>query len=119
MAPRPALSRLTDRPRPVDWQPDDLITVVEAMALFFPNGPLTANGLRLAYARGQLGGVEIGGKLFTTPAAVAAMTTARPKIPSPPSFVTPAVAQATPEPCRLPAKLQRRIAAAKRRRGVP
>ncbi len=116
MAPRPALERLDRRPAPGDWGLDELVSLSEAAALFFPSGPMTANALRIAFRRGELAAVEICGKLFTTPREVASMSTPR-QGPATPSPVAPRIA-CDIEPCgpSLPKELRRRIAAARKRR---
>ena len=73
MAPRPALQRVDARPNPAAWQEDELVTLVEAAQLFFPNGPLTASGLRSAIARHELSSVSINQRVYTTPAAIRSM----------------------------------------------
>ena len=112
MAPRPALHRLKDRPDAENWRADELVSLAEAVALLFPHGTMTATALRIAYARGELGGAEICGKLYTTPAALAALVEPRRK----PSVTAPAEgappAEVLPEPPRCPAKLRRHLAAA-------
>jgi hypothetical protein len=70
MAPRPALYRLGTRRLPADWGDDDLLTLAEAKALFFPAGPFTATALRSAAERGELSASRICGRLYTTPSAV-------------------------------------------------
>lgn len=74
MAPRPSLDRLQVRPQLQDWKDDELITLIEAAALFFPAGPMSANGLRIAHRRGELAATSICGRLFTTPRDVKALT---------------------------------------------
>lgn len=59
MAPRPALNRLLTRPRLSDWDDDELITFAEAVALLFPNGPISTAGLHVAKRRGELASVSI------------------------------------------------------------
>jgi hypothetical protein len=67
--------RIVERPSPVDWKDDELLSLVEAAALFWPHGgPLTATSLRTAVRDGKLEVVEIAGKLLTTKIAIARMS---------------------------------------------
>lgn len=68
------LARVEKRPNPDDWRGDEPIMLREAVALFFPEGPLTISSFRAAIRRGELGFVKVAGKLFTTPDAVREMT---------------------------------------------
>ncbi len=74
MAPRPSLDRLATRPTAGDWGEDELVSLAEAAALFFPSGPLSAASLRAARRRGELACAEVCGRTFTTPRAVRAMS---------------------------------------------
>lgn len=67
------LSRIADRPTPQEWGDDELLTLPETAALFWPAGPITTSTLRNAAGRGQLRVVVIAGKHFTNKAAVEAM----------------------------------------------
>ena len=49
----------------------------EAVALMWPEGPLTVSSLRTAIARGDLDCARIAGRIYTTRAALAAMTACR------------------------------------------
>ena len=73
MAPRPTLDRLVARPTAEAWDADELVSLAEAAALFFPAGPLSAASLRAACRRGELACVSVCGKAFTTPRAVQTM----------------------------------------------
>ena len=75
MPPRPPLDRLSVRPNPEAWGDDELVSLAEAVGLFFPLGPLTAESLRVARRRGELACVEVCGRTFTTPRAIRAMST--------------------------------------------
>ncbi len=66
--------RVAARPNPCDWADDELMTLAEAAALMWPQGPLTASSLRTAYRAGGLETVMIARKLLTTKANLAAMT---------------------------------------------
>lgn len=66
--------RVAARPDPRDWTDDELMTLAEAAALMWPQGPLTASSLRTAYRAGELETAMIARKLLVTKAALAAMT---------------------------------------------
>ncbi len=57
--------RIAKRPDPSQWR-GELLTLPEAVALRWPDGPLSVKSLRNAIAKGQLGHVRIARKLFTT-----------------------------------------------------
>ncbi|WP_213740451.1 hypothetical protein [Bradyrhizobium sp. dw_411] len=71
--PRPVPRRVVDRPHPSRWDEQELMNFAEAVALFWPMGPLTVHSLRTAHRSGQLGVVEIAGKFLTTKAAILEM----------------------------------------------
>src|SRR5258706_101537 len=48
------LARAKARPDPAQWGEDEVMTLVEAAAVFFPEGPLTLSSLRGAAAAGTL-----------------------------------------------------------------
>ncbi len=77
MAPRPSLARVQLRPALKDWRDDELMSLAEAAALFFPAGPMTANALRIACRRGELAATDVCGRIFTTPRAVRTLMTPR------------------------------------------
>jgi hypothetical protein len=54
-----------------------LLTLVEAAALFWPEGPLTTTSLRNAIRNDQLAYVAIAGKFLTTKVAIAEMSVCR------------------------------------------
>ena len=62
----PLPRRVAARPDPEDWADDELLTFVEAAALLWPQGPLTASSLRTAYRSGQLEVTLIARKLLVT-----------------------------------------------------
>jgi hypothetical protein len=66
--------RVLARPNPADWDQDEILTLEEAAALFWPCGPLTVRSLRTAVRDGDLGVTWIAGKLFTSPRAINDMT---------------------------------------------
>lgn len=90
------VKRWLSRPDPGSWAPDELMALNEVAAIFFPDGPLTLTSLRTAVRRGELHVTRINGKLYTTPAAVAAMTSCAPAPVGPPTRMPsrPAVASA-------------------------
>lgn len=65
--------RIVDRPRPEEWTDDELLTLPEAAALFWPAGPITTNTLRTAARDGTLVITKVAGKFFTTPMAIRRM----------------------------------------------
>jgi len=74
--------RIAARPNPRDWDPDDLLTLPEAVALFWPDGPLTVASLRTAIRDGRLAVTVIARKFFVTPSAVRAMSRPQTTAPS-------------------------------------
>jgi len=65
--------RVAERPRVEDWKEDELLTLPEAVALFWPRGPLTVTSLRTAGHEGSLEITVVAGKHFVTPAAIRSM----------------------------------------------
>lgn len=61
------------RPEAADWGHDELMTLAEAAAVFWPKGPLTTTSLRTAVRDGQLATAVIAGKVFTCPRAIREM----------------------------------------------
>jgi ATP-dependent Zn protease len=51
---RDALQRIDQRPHPDQWSDDELLSLPEAAALFWPDGPLTTASLHTAPRDGQL-----------------------------------------------------------------
>ena len=70
----PALARVRARPRPELWDPDEPMTLHEAVAPMFPAGPISVWTLRTARRQGQLGTVTVAGRIYTSVEAVRAMT---------------------------------------------
>src|SRR5690242_18394649 len=64
------LARVKARPDPAQWAEDEVMTLIEAAALFFPQGPLTLSSLRRAAAAGTLEIAKVAGKDLTTPRAI-------------------------------------------------
>ncbi|SFG58032.1 hypothetical protein [Methylobacterium gossipiicola] len=56
-----------------EWADDELLTLPEAAALFWPAGPITTNTLRTAERDGTLTVTKVAGKFFTTPMAIRRM----------------------------------------------
>lgn len=67
--------RVAARPSPAQWAEDELLSLPEAAALFWPDGPLSTSSLRTAHRKGQLAVTEIAGKFLTTKAAIRQMST--------------------------------------------
>ncbi len=66
--------RIVLRPDPAAWGDDELLTLTEAAALLWPDGPLTAHSLRVAAAAGRLPVTMIARKLLTTKRALREMS---------------------------------------------
>jgi hypothetical protein len=71
--------RVWRRPDPAQWSQDELLALHEAVALLWPRGPVTVSSLRTAISSGELAYARIAGRLYTTRAALAAMTECRKK----------------------------------------
>jgi hypothetical protein len=69
------LSRAKARPDPAQWGEDEVMTLIEAVAVFFPAGPLTLSSLRTAAAAGTLEIAKVAGKNLTTPRAIRKLVT--------------------------------------------
>ncbi|WP_298885635.1 hypothetical protein [uncultured Bradyrhizobium sp.] len=67
-------ARVCARPDPAQWSDDELLTLSEAAALFWPMGPLTCTSLRTAVRDGKLEVAEIAGKLLTSKTSIAKMS---------------------------------------------
>jgi hypothetical protein len=72
--------RVALRPEPDQWTDDELLTLPEAAALFWPMGPLTTTSLRTAVRDRVLDVAEIAGRLLTTKAAIRRMSECRPRM---------------------------------------
>lgn len=80
------LSRVARRPTPEEWGEDELITLPETAALYWPDGPITTSTLRNAARKGKLRVVELAGKHFTNRTAVEEMCrSATPLVPADPT----------------------------------
>lgn len=73
--------RILARPNPDLWGEDELLTLPEAAALFWPQGPLTTRSLRTAVRDGQLGTVTVAGKMLTTKRQLARMAECQNRTP--------------------------------------
>ena len=71
--PRDPLIRVKDRPTPDFWDADEVMTLVEAAAVFFPDGLLTIASLRSEIRKGNLAYSVVAGKFLTTPRAMREM----------------------------------------------
>lgn len=72
------LERVRARPDPALWRDDELMTLVEAAALYWPEGPLTETSLRTAVRDGRLPISQIAGKFFVTKTALRTLTVCEP-----------------------------------------
>ena len=73
MSHRDPLGGARKRPLPEEWRDDELMTLVEAVAVFWPDGPLTVRSLRTEISRGSLTAERIAGKDLVTPTALKEM----------------------------------------------
>jgi hypothetical protein len=72
--------RVRERPDPRQWDGRELMSLQEAAALFWPNGPLTTTSLRTAVRDRSLDVAEIAGKLLTNKEAIERMSVCRPRV---------------------------------------
>lgn len=72
--------RVLARPSPELWDLDELMSLPEAVRLFWPDGPLTVNSLRVAIRDGTLPVAIVAGKHLTTRRAVLEMSACRPLV---------------------------------------
>ena len=70
--------RVAARPDPSDWREDELLTLPEAAALFWPDGPLTTHSLRVAVRDGALAVAIVAGRHLTNRQAIIAMGACQP-----------------------------------------
>lgn len=68
MTERNPLARVAERPQPRDWGNDEIVTLKEIIAVFYPNGPLAISSLRSEIRRGGLPNVKVRSKYLLTPA---------------------------------------------------
>jgi hypothetical protein len=60
-------------PRPADWADDDPMTLREAVAVFWPDGPLTVASLGGGVRKGRLTPAYVAGKQVVIPAQIGAL----------------------------------------------
>jgi hypothetical protein len=72
------VDRVRARPDPALWADDELMTLVEVAALYWPDGPLTETSLRTAVRDGRLPISQIAGKFFVTKTALRSLTVCQP-----------------------------------------
>jgi hypothetical protein len=68
------IDRVLARPDPAQWSEDELLSLPEAAALFWPSGPLTTASLRTAVRDGKLKICVIASKHFTSRSEIEEMT---------------------------------------------
>jgi len=71
---RASINRAIERPHRDDWRDDELMTLVEAVTVFWPKGPLTVSSLRTAIRQGKLRVTVVARRHLTTPGAIARMS---------------------------------------------
>jgi hypothetical protein len=71
--------RVRARPDPGQWGDDELMSLGEAAALFWPDGPLTTTSLRTAVRDRRLDVAEIAGKILTNKLAIGRMCVCGPR----------------------------------------
>jgi hypothetical protein len=72
--------RVAKRPDPCQWSEDELMSLAEAAALFWPDGPLSVASLRTAIAGGQLHVAVVARKFLTTKASITRMSLCGPRM---------------------------------------
>ena len=90
-------ARLVLRPSPDDWADDEPMTLKEAVAVFYPHGPLTVSSLRTEIANGRLATAKVAGRYYVTPANLKALFEPR-TLPCPGNQKAPAFTFARPGP---------------------
>jgi len=71
-------ARVQARPNPEDWREEELMTLPEAAALFWPDGPLTIHSLRVAVRDGALAVAVVAGRYLTNRKSIAEMGACQP-----------------------------------------
>jgi hypothetical protein len=71
---KPTKNRALARPNPEDWGQNELMTLPEAVGVFWPSGPLSVSTLRTAIRAGRLEVSVVARRHLTTPAAIARMS---------------------------------------------
>jgi hypothetical protein len=69
--------RVLLRPHPSQWSDDELMSLPEAVALFWPKGPLTISSMRTAIRNCQLPYADIAGKFLINKSGIAALSVCR------------------------------------------
>ena len=64
------LARTARRPTPDGWGDDEPMTLIELIAIFYPDGPLIIATLRAEIRQGRLSPAKVGNKFYVTPAQV-------------------------------------------------
>lgn len=90
MGTPPRLDRVKARPSPQMWQGDELMSLAEAAALYWPDGFLTETSLRTAARDGRLPISQIAGKFFVTRLALRSLTVCEPLHGAVPTSMAPA-----------------------------
>lgn len=62
--------RIRRRSDPAQWDLEEPLTLAEAVALLFPEGPLTVASLRTEIRKGRLRFSRVAGRLFVSRAAI-------------------------------------------------
>ena len=77
--------RVNLRPNPALWQDDELMTLAEAAALLWPQGPISERTLRTAVREGRLPISKVAGKFFVTLTALRLLSvcTVAAEVPTP------------------------------------
>jgi hypothetical protein len=78
MTPRIATPRVAARPDPAAWGENELLSLAEATALFWPDGPITERTLRTAVRDGRLPISLVARKFFVTKTAIASLSRCEP-----------------------------------------
>jgi hypothetical protein len=77
MPTRRPTPRVSERPHPSQWGEDELMTLDEAVALYWPMGPLTVASLRTAIRNNRLPVAEVARKFLVSPKGIRAMSQPR------------------------------------------
>ncbi len=81
--PRTAANdRVTARPDPSQWRDDEIMTLREAAALFWPDGPFSERTLRTAVRDGRLPISQVARKFFVTKASLRVLSVCEPLRPA-------------------------------------
>lgn len=72
--------RVAARPDPASWADDELMTLGEAAALFWPDGFFTERQLRLAVKNGRIPISQVNGKFFVTRNALRSLSVCTPVV---------------------------------------